>query len=84
MHRTLNHIAVQRFLVEHHVGLDSAAALAVRNHILAIAFIHYIVKVMEFMALLAIIPGNASVKLIDILAARLLMEAVNVLSYDSF
>ena len=79
MDRSGYHIIVQRFLVEHHIGLDHAAAFAA-GHALCLK---YMLNGEEFPAFCAVVSQDAAVELEDLFASGGLMKAVDILGHDS-
>ena len=78
LHRAIECLFVQSLFVEHHVGLDTPAAGAARHALRMLDVGH----VVELAALLAVVAQGASVQLEDILAARRLMQPVDILRDD--
>ena len=73
-----HHVLVQRLLIQHHVGLDDAAALAARYA----GALRDVLHAIEPPAAGAVVPQHTAVKLQHLPAARLLVEAVDVLGDD--
>ena len=69
-------LLIQGFPIEHHFRLDKAAALVAMGHPLAVADI---IPVKKPVAFHAAVPFHVSMDRIDPLAARLLVQAVDVL-----
>ena len=71
----VHHVLVQALLVEHHVGLDHAAAVA-EGHAPAVLDV---LGAVALVATGAVVPQDGAVELQNVLAAGLLVEAVDVL-----
>ena len=65
LHGPVHHLLVQRFLIEHHIRLDDAAAGAPGNA----GGMQNVVETVKFAAALAVVAVHAAVKLIDVSAA---------------
>ena len=77
VHRAVDDPVIQGLLIEHHVRLDDAAAIAPGNP----CGVEDVIQIVEFSTFFAVIPVYAAVQLIDLFAASGLMKSVDVLGH---
>ena len=83
IHRTVDHVVVERFLVKNDIGLNLAAAQGTYGHALRVLVLtrHDPLGIVGLAAALANVTMHRAVQLKDVLRARYLVKTVDILSY---